>query len=915
MAAAVTGLLGPAALANAATADPGSEDAGSTPAQQTDATSDAATSNDAGVEQGAEQSQEGGASDQPQQSAEPAASESSGAQEVEVDQQADASADAKLDKPKNENAAAHVGASGAEDGHGAKQKNKGEADAEASAAADVSQQGAGNGASGDQSANAEARADVDRPSNTNVTARVEAPGHDAAFDQSNEADAKAKAKAKAAGVDEDQKAKAKADAKLDKPSNVAVELRVESDGDSDGGSQRNAANAAADVEAGPKAMPDANAFASILDPANTFVSIRVNSDGTTGPVAQSNSATQSETVNGVTVAQSSPDHADTAWISSDPSSGVAIALVTDGSNTDLRVAVNDATLALPSSAPIFVWTWDMVFGPGAPVTCDIDSSASAGQVSWTFDCDPGNEIVRTGAPATGSTAPGTIAWTWSWDRPELPGWSWDRYDVLAMALAACNCRYVIDFRWISREPTAPAAPQPAQLPVESAQAAVSQSNEASATAVATATVGVEQFLIQSGDLSSESIQSLLQQAQVVQVVSAISVAQLMSPLNTANGLLSVVPVDERRRGSTAAGRRHDPSERRAAAARNRLDPGAGRGAGRGRDAARPRRSRSPQSAHALNSASGRGAANQSVTSQVHVERSRFARPPARSSSRRSRATARPGAARRPVDVRRPGAGARLGRGALDVASTTPASRATRSRRAPSRAPRPAGHPLRPCCRPRSRSRSATTPWQFQEAYQLVDLTQEGEALAAASAGGTPPLRHAARGRAPPSEDAPGADADALRAPDGIAAGVLGRLDRGRTARIRTGSARQAARGPSRAASGRCAPSPLRRARRGGARAVFLQAHRFRRLEPARPARPCKRARDAGRASSGSPRRRGTAPESIGATTFGSSGTGTGGAQAALVRYVLLWVPGLGPRVFSPAGRQPADVRFALQNPG
>ena len=53
----------------------------------------------------------------------------------------------------------------------------------------------------------------------------------------------------------------------------------------------------------------------------------------------------------------------------------------------------------------------------------------------------------------------------------------------------------------------------------------------------------------------------------------------------------------------------------------------------------------------------------------------------------------------------------------------------------------------------------------------------------------------------------------------------------------------------------------------------------------------KRPRVSGGASSGSPRRRGTAPQSIGAFAFGPSGTGTGGAHGALSRYVLLWAPG------------------------
>ena len=165
----------------------------------------------------------------------------------------------------------------------------------------------------------------------------------------------------------------------------------------------------------------------------------------------------------------------------------------------------------------------MAFGPGAPVSCDISSSVTSEQVTWTFDCDPNDLITRTGETAPGST--GTITWTWSWDRPGLPGWSWDRADVLQMALATCNCSYVIDFRWISFEPTAPAAPQPATVQAESATPAVSQSNEASASAVATAVADVQQSLIQSGE-DPPTAQSLLQEAEILQIVSAQASSQL-----------------------------------------------------------------------------------------------------------------------------------------------------------------------------------------------------------------------------------------------------------------------------------------------------------------------------------------------------------------------------------------------------
>ena len=276
-----------------------------------------------------------------------------------------------------------------------------------------------NAASGDQSANASARADVDRPANGNVTARIEAPGHNKDFDQTNEATAASDANASASGVDAEQQVSADACATLANPSNTAVELRVESDGDSrrrhavehcNGRRSRHERRSRRKSSATPT-RPSTN-------PANTFVSVRVNSDGTTGDVDQHN--TTSESGDGER-RDRGRDH--------DRSRGRRVDV------PPTRRAAWEVTLALrrrehrrprrcrerlpplPSSAPTFVWTWDMAFGPGAPVSCDISSSVTSEQVTWTFDCDPNDLDHAHGRNRAGLH--GTITWTWSWIAPAV----------------------------------------------------------------------------------------------------------------------------------------------------------------------------------------------------------------------------------------------------------------------------------------------------------------------------------------------------------------------------------------------------------------------------------------------------------------------------------------------------------------
>ena len=162
---------------------------------------------------------------------------------------------------------------------------------------------------------------------------------------------------------------------------------------------------------------EATADATLTDPTNTFVSLRVNSAGTTDAVVQDTLAEEIESVNGTTVSRVEEDAADLLWTSTDPTSGLELAFAADGANTDLRIALDDPSLAQPSDGTLFIWTWDMVFGPGGELACAIASSAQNGQIAWNFDCDPDDRIDRASGPAAPTPVVGTITWTWSWLGP------------------------------------------------------------------------------------------------------------------------------------------------------------------------------------------------------------------------------------------------------------------------------------------------------------------------------------------------------------------------------------------------------------------------------------------------------------------------------------------------------------------
>ena len=437
--------------------------------------------------------------------------------------QADAAASS--DNGRNEADHVHAGQGG---GRGAvEQRSETGAAASAHAKDKTGQQGAESAGSNDrQSADASADALSSDSSNTLLDARISAPGNDDGFDQSVRAGAAARAEIEGPdGAQQDARAEARAEA--ENARNSAVELRIESEGDSAGGSQTIAADASATATG---STADASAAAALDSPFNTFVSIRINSDGTTGPVSQTVSEQESATVNG-TVSERQLEEASSGTWEFD-ANGIVIHFSSNGSNTDLRISINNVTLDSPDEAPLFVWEWDMVFGVGAQPDCVITSSADAVRVLWQFDCDPEDRIARPASTASSTAAPtNALAWAWSWLRPQLAGWDWERNDLVLLPACGPTCAFLFDFHWLSLEPTeASTAPTGNVEASTSAVAAVEQLNEVVATATASAESTIEQILIQSG-----GDQTALQEALVTQFMTAQAAAGLADVRNVAVG--------------------------------------------------------------------------------------------------------------------------------------------------------------------------------------------------------------------------------------------------------------------------------------------------------------------------------------------------------------------------------------------
>ena len=502
------------------------------PEQQTHSGSDADVSNDAGVDQSSDQAQDRG--DQGQHRGDTAGDTNSGNasngagnghQEAGTSQQVQADAAASSDHGRNEADHVHAGKSGDRGAVG--QRSETGAEASASAGAATGQEGAGAAGSNDrQSADASADARSSDSSNTLLDARIGAPGNDAGFDQSVHAGAVARAEIEGPdGAQQDAGAEARAEA--ENARNTAVELRIGSDGDSAGGSQTIAADASATATG---SSAEASATAALDNPFNTFVSIRINSDGTTGPVSQTVSAQESETVNGTTNERQLEETSVSSW--DFDANGIVIHFSSDGSSTDLRISVDDVTLHSPDEAPLFVWEWSMVFGAGSRPDCAITSSVDAVRVLWQFDCDPEDRLAQAAGTAAAAAAPtNALSWAWNWLRPQLPGWSWNRNDLVLLPACGPTCAFLLDFHWLSLEPTeASTAPTAAAEASTSAAAAVEQLNEVVATATASAESTIEQVLIQSG-----GEQTALQEAFVTQFVTAHAAAGLADARNVAVG--------------------------------------------------------------------------------------------------------------------------------------------------------------------------------------------------------------------------------------------------------------------------------------------------------------------------------------------------------------------------------------------
>ena len=129
-----------------------------------------------------------------------------------------------------------------------------------------------------------------------------------------------------------------------------------------------------------------------------------------------------------------------------------------------------------------------------------------------------------------------ISWTWSWLRPDLPNWVWDYTDLIAIPTCSAGCAYVFDFHWLSYEPVdlATVVPTAAETPAQAETTptlSVEQANEASATAVATASSDAVQIVSQTTEGAEAPLQIVLQELNVVQVASARAVADLSEAAN------------------------------------------------------------------------------------------------------------------------------------------------------------------------------------------------------------------------------------------------------------------------------------------------------------------------------------------------------------------------------------------------
>ncbi len=177
----------------------------------------------------------------------------------------------------------------------------------------------------------------------------------------------------------------------------------------------------------------------------------------------------------------------------------------------------------------------MVFEAGSQPNCVLSSSLDAVRVIWLFDCDPEDQIAHTASSATSATAPANaLSWAWSWLRPQVDSSDWDHNDLVLLPACGPTCAFLLDFNWLSLEPNEASTVQTAPAAAGAAAPgtiAVEQTNEAFATATASAESVIEQVLIQTG-----GDQAALQEASIAQLVSAQAAAGLADVRNVAVGI-------------------------------------------------------------------------------------------------------------------------------------------------------------------------------------------------------------------------------------------------------------------------------------------------------------------------------------------------------------------------------------------
>jgi hypothetical protein len=524
---------------------------------------------------------------------------------------------------------------------------------------------------------------------------------------------------------------------------------------------------------------------------------------------------------------------------------------------------------------------------------------------WHFDCDPDDLIAQrpSGDPAVAATQ-GAIVWSWSWERPDLPAWAWSFGGSVPIPSCPAGCAYVFDFRWITLEPVAPAPAAAAKADAaEAAPAEVVQENQVSATARAEALSDVAQVAVQVQEGDSEQSQGLLQQATVVQVVVAVAVAQLAGASNHS--------VDS---GGGAIQGTRATAEALAGAAAEILQLTEQRQSGKGSVQVQV----VVQVATAVQTVSTTGVAtlrqshNTAITRRGKANQALVSA--AEAAGRAVAATLQAVGQQQDGDdsdqLQLAGQWATVAQGIDLVAAAGVAGADNESRLV--------GQTWSQRTRANAWSLGSATSdvvqfavqveegdgvAQSQESYQLVGVEQLGSATAAAVAGGT--HRYST---APPvaTSDAETVStthmvtrtivvvqAAAAAVPPATRAGQPRRRAALRTTTARTTGAPHA---PGAAVT-----------RSTTKLSVFLPG--------SAGATSSEVGRSTGKARTGMPRRPGTIPVSTGISVASAPGASGGGALAALLPALLLWVPGLGRREQESTGRRPTAVLLRRERPG